>query len=310
MSLLQMFSGLSPQVAALSWATMGLFVGSFLNVCIHRLPLEDETVTNPRRSRCPSCKTVLSWRENLPLLSWIIQRGRCRTCSCPISVRYPIVELANALLWWHVILTAGPDQPALWLTWSLVLSALLVATMVDFDRFEIPDEVSIGGMVLAPLFCLLVPDLHGETRIALATSEGLGVDRIGALIGGVAGVLAGGGVLYGIGWLGSRLYKTEAMGFGDVKLLAAGGGFVGPGGAMVALMLAALSASVFGLVNMLRFLYLTRSRAGARGRRDGWPRSLVVARLAGRYLPFGPFLALGIGIVLLHWEDVYVLLQQ
>lgn len=310
MSVVQTFSEPSPQVVAICWGIMGLFVGSFLNVCIHRLPLEGETVANPRRSRCPGCKTVLTWRENLPLLSWIIQRGRCRTCSCPISVRYPIVELLNALLWWYVVLVAGPDQPALWLTWSLVLSALLVATMVDFDRFEIPDEVSIGGMVLAPLFCLLVPDLHGETWIALATSDGQSLDRIGALIGGFAGIVAGGGVLYGVGWFGSRLYKTEAMGFGDVKLLAAGGGFVGPGGAMIALMLAALSASIFGLVNMLRFLYLTRSRAGARGRRDGWSRSLAVARLAGRYLPFGPFLALGIGIVLLHWEDVYTLLQK
>ena len=141
------------------WTTLGLFVGSFLNVCIYRLPLEGETVSRPRRSRCPSCKTTLTWRENIPVLSWLLQRGRCRTCGWRIPARYPLVELVNAGLWWHVIRTVGPQDWATWLVASVVLSALLVATMVDFDRFEIPDEVSIGGMVVAPVVCLLLPSL-------------------------------------------------------------------------------------------------------------------------------------------------------
>lgn len=301
---------LSPPMLVTFWTVIGLFVGSFLNVCIHRLPLEDESVSRPRRSRCPRCRTTLTWRENVPVLSWLVQLGRCRSCGWRIPIRYPAVELGNAALWWHAIRTAGPERWPLWTTWSLALSALLVATAVDFDRFEIPDEVSIGGMVVAPILCLLVPALHADTAFALATSEGGAVDRVGALLGGLAGMAVGGGVIYAIGWVGTRIYHTEAMGFGDVKLLAAGGGFVGPGGAVVALMVAALFASVFGLLNILRFLCLTRRRARVRGRRDPWARSMGIARIAGRYLPFGPFLALGIGIVLLHWEDVRTLLPS
>jgi leader peptidase (prepilin peptidase) / N-methyltransferase len=295
---------LSPIHLTILWTSLGLLVGSFLNVCIYRLPLEGESVNRPRRSRCPSCKTPLTWKENVPLISWALQLGRCRTCSWRIPVRYPLVEALNAGLWYLAISTAGSDQPGLWITWSIVLSALLVATMVDFDCFEIPDEVSIGGMVFAPIFCLLIPQLHQHTGVALSMSDGGTVDRIGALIAGFAGMAVGGGVLWVIGWLGTKAYKTEAMGFGDVKLLAAGGGFIGPGGALAALMIAALFASVFGVANVLRFLCLTRRRARARGRRDPWGRSIGIARIAGRYLPFGPFLALGIGIVLLRWEDV------
>ena len=88
-----------PLSTALSWAVLGLFVGSFLNVCIHRLPLEDETVNHPRRSRCPSCRATLSWKENIPLLSWLVLRGRCRHCGWRIPIRYPLVEVGNAALW-------------------------------------------------------------------------------------------------------------------------------------------------------------------------------------------------------------------
>jgi len=298
---------LPPALATVWWTVMGLFVGSFLNVCIHRLPLEGESVNRPRRSRCPKCRATLSWKENVPLLSWLLQRGRCRHCGEAITARYPLVEAGNAALWFHAITTAGVASPALWLTWSIVLSALLVATMVDFACFEIPDEVSIGGMIAAPIACLLVPALHADTSLALLLSPDTGVDSIGALLGGLAGMAVGGGALWIIGWAGSRMYRTEAMGFGDVKLLAAGGGFIGPGGAGLALMIAAVCASVFGVGNMLRFLWLTRARARARGRRDRLGRSIRVARIAGRYLPFGPFLALGIGIVLLHWDHVWAL---
>ena len=91
------------------WGVVGLFVGSFLNVAIHRFPLEGETVSHPRRSRCPSCRTTLTWKENIPLLSWLIQLGRCRTCGWRIPWRYPLVEALNAGLWW---LAASHWNPA------------------------------------------------------------------------------------------------------------------------------------------------------------------------------------------------------
>jgi leader peptidase (prepilin peptidase)/N-methyltransferase len=290
------------------WSVLGLFVGSFLNVCIHRLPLEGESVNRPRRSRCPACRTTLTWKENLPVLSWLVLRGRCRTCKARISARYPLIELLTAALFWLAATRATPAEWPLVLVWVTVLAGLVVATFVDFDHFEIPDEVSIGGCFLAPLASFAVPDLHAHTRLALSLSEGAGgPDRIGALAGCFAGMAVGAGILYAIGWVGKRAYGTEAMGFGDVKLMAAGGGFVGPGGVLVALLVAAFAGSIVGMLNILRFLVLTRGRARARGRRASWSRSIRVARLAGRYIPFGPYLALGIGIALLYWEDVSAL---
>lgn len=290
---------------AVLWGVLGLFVGSFLNVAIHRLPLEDETVAKPARSRCPSCKTTLTWRENVPLLSWAIQRGRCRTCGWRIPWRYPLVEAANAGLWVLVAWLALPAHPGLALCWSIVLSGLLVATAVDFDRFEIPDEISIGGMIAAPIASLLLPELHAHTWVAQwMAGPGVPVGPSAALLGCLSGVAVGGGILWLIGVVGSRAYGRDAMGFGDVKLLAAGGGFVGPGGALFALVVGSLVASVVGLGNMLRFLAILRGRARARGRKAPLGRHLNIARIAGRYLPFGPYLALGIGIALLAWNHV------
>ena len=308
------------------WGWIGLLVGSFLNVAIHRLPLEEESVSKPRRSRCPSCKTTLTWKENVPVVSWLLQLGRCRHCRWPIPWRYPLVELLTAGLFATVVWlqrdalyvvsdAAGPggglsvSTLALILVQSVVLAGLIVATFVDFDYFEIPDEVSKGGMALAPLASFLVPALHVSTRVAQEFSEGPGVDRTGALMGSLAGLAVGGGVLWLLGWVGSRVYGRDAMGFGDVKLLAAGGGFVGPGGALVALLCGTLVASVVGILNMLRYTLLVRSRARARGGRRSFGQALRVGRIAGRYLPFGPYLALGIGITLLAWNDVLTLLE-
>lgn len=290
---------------AILWGVLGLFVGSFLNVAIHRWPLADETVSKPRRSRCPSCKTTLTWRENVPLVSWLIQRGRCRTCGWRIPWRYPLVEITNACTWAFAAWATAPEHFGLTLTWSVVFSGLLVATAVDFDRFEIPDEVSIGGMILAPVASLLVPELHAGTWVSQwMAGPGVTVGPADALLGCVAGMVVGGGILWLIGVAGSRVYGRDAMGFGDVKLLAAGGGFVGPGGALFALVLGSLVASIVGLANMLRFFVLLRSRARARGRDASIGRHLNIARIAGRYLPFGPYLALGIGIALAGWNHV------
>jgi len=292
------------------WALFGLVVGSFLNVCIYRLPLASETVSKPRRSRCPSCKNGLTWRENIPVLSWLLLRGRCRFCGWRIPVRYPLVELLTALLWGLGAHLAPGGSWDLALVFVIVLSGLVVSTFVDFDHFEIPDEVSIGGMVLAPVASLLVPALHEATWVARNLSDGQIVDRFGALMGSLAGIAVGGGVLLAIGALGKRLYARDAMGLGDVKLLAAGGGFIGPGGALVALLIGALIASVVGVLNMLRFFLLIRARARTRGSNKSFGQALRVARIAGRYLPFGPYLGIGIGIVLLDWNDVLRLWKE
>lgn len=299
-----------PPWALQTWlATMGLMVGSFLNVAIHRLPKPDQSVWSPRRSHCPACGRQLTWSENVPILSWLLQRGRCRGCSGRISPRYPLVEALNGALWLWAAAWTPPGEWGLLAIRVTVLSGLVVATFVDFDCFEIPDEVSIGGMLLAPLCALAVPALHQGTALAQRFSahemalQG-GVDRLGALLASLAGIAVGGGVLLAIGWIGKRIWGRDAMGLGDVKLLAAGGGFVGPGGALAALLIASLVASVVGLAVMTGFFLRSRLRARARGAKRPWGRSLETARVAGRYLPFGPYLALGTGIALLHWDHV------
>ena len=284
--------------------TLGLFVGSFLNVAIHRLPREGMSVSKPRRSVCPSCGKTLTWRENLPLVSWLLQRGRCRGCGWAIPWRYPAVELATALLWLLAAVATPPGQWDLLGVRLLVLSGLVVATCVDFAIFEIPDEVSIGGMVLAPLLSLVVPEIHADTWVARFFSEGAAVDRAGALAGCLAGMVVGGGVLLAIGWAGKLAFGRDAMGLGDVKLLAGAGGFIGPGGVALALVLASLAASVAGVANIVRFLILSRARHRRRGTDRAWSHSLRSARIAGRYVPFGPYLALGIGVALLYWREV------
>jgi leader peptidase (prepilin peptidase)/N-methyltransferase len=287
----------------------GLIVGSFLNAAIYRLPRPGMSLTRPRRSRCPACQREIRARENIPVLSWILLRGRCAGCGWRIPVRYPLVELLTAGLFVLALHRAPPGALGLLLVWLLVLSGLIVATFVDFDFFEIPDEVSIGGIVVAPLASLLVPELHVSTWVAARLSEGPGVDRFGALFASLAGIAVGGGVLLAVGALGKRAFGRDAMGLGDVKLLAAGGGFVGPGGALAALLLGACVASVFGILNMGRFTCLSRRRARARSSRRPWSSSLRVGRLAGRYLPFGPYLGIGIGIVLVDWNHVLEVLR-
>lgn len=295
--------GLPRELALCWWGTMGLFVGSFLNVAIYRWPREG-SVMRPARSFCPTCSRSLSWYENVPVLSWVIQGGKCRGCRKPISARYPAIELLNAGLWLALVWITPDEQWPLLLARLLFVSGLVVATFVDFELREIPDQISIGGMFVAPLVSLCVPDLHSATSVALAVSRSEGVDRAGALAGSLAGIAVGAGVLYAIGWLGERLFKKEAMGFGDVKLLGAIGGFIGPGGALVALVLASFGGAIVGVANMLRLYVFLRMRAGARHSARTALDSYVVARRVGSEIPFGPYLALGSLPVLLYWNEL------
>ncbi len=301
-----------PELFTLWIGLTGLLVGSFLNVAIYRYPLEGVTVNHPKRSRCPKCKHELAWYENVPLASWLMQRGRCRHCSVAIPWRYPLVEALTAGLWLlssHVL--GGVESWALVLVACVVVSGLVLATFVDFDCMEIPDSVSIGGMVLGPIASFLVPELHTHTWVALQFGEeSLGPTAFGAHVASLAGLVTGWGTLFLVSRLGAKAFGKEAMGFGDVKLLGAGGAFVGPGGVLLTLMLASVLASVAGILNMLRFYCLIRSRARRRGVPKRAGKAFFVARILGRYLPFGPYLAVGIGIVLLYWNDVLSLLLR
>ncbi len=291
------------------WTLLGLFVGSFLNVCIHRFPEDDLSVFSPARSHCPKCDRQLTWSENIPVFSWALQRAKCRGCKAPIHWRYPLVELLGSAAFFAAWRMVSPAGYGVLIVTSVVLAGLIVATFVDFDRYEIPDQVSIGGMWAAPVASWIVPTLHAGGPLALAMSDGGPVDSVAALVECLAGMAAGGGFLYGVGWVGAKLYKQDAMGFGDVKLIAAGGGFIGLKGVAAALIVAVVAASIIGILNILRlFCVVTRRQMRKKLHRRGFGHCVWYAREQGKYLPFGPYLALGIGIVLLDWKDVLTLL--
>jgi leader peptidase (prepilin peptidase)/N-methyltransferase len=246
---------------------IGLAAGSFLNVCTFRLPARGMSVVRPR-SHCFSCGATIRWFDNIPLVSFVLLRAKCRWCGAPISLRYPVVELLTGVV---LVLTASAAAwngawSADWQDWAragtgfLLYGGLLVASAVDLDRRVLPDEITIPGMFLGPAVALFAPGTFPGPLPLFAEPH------LDALAGSVAGLAAGGGSVFLIGWIFRVLLRKEAMGFGDVKLLAACGSFLGWQGALVALLLACVIGAVSGIVYYL----LVRSR----------------------YIPFGPFLAI------------------
>jgi leader peptidase (prepilin peptidase)/N-methyltransferase len=237
---------------------LGLIIGSFLNVVIHRLP-RGESIVHPG-SHCPVCQAPVRWYDNLPLLSYLWLRGRCRGCSARISLRYPLVELLTGALFAAVALRFGPVPMA---AVGCAFAAALVATAaIDFDHQIIPDEISLGGLAVA--------------LVAVPTAGWLaGTAPLAAFARSAFGALVGAGALWIVGFLHARVSATlgrtfahwpgegEALprpasldywtwfpgvGFGDVKLLAMIGAVLGPLGVLEAIVLASLAGLAFGLV--------------------------------------------------------------
>lgn len=167
------------QVLAVFAFFLGAIVGSFLNACIHRLP-RGIGIGNPKRSFCPHCKATIPWYRNLPLVSWLLLRGKCASCGAPIPFRYFLVELVTACAFLWIWLAFGPSlAPAYW----LFLALLITATFIDFEHYIIPDEITLGGAAAGLLACLALPGLMGtDSRL-----EALGWSAAGAALG--AGVL-------------------------------------------------------------------------------------------------------------------------
>ena len=171
----------------------GCIVGSFLNVVIHRLPLGESIVSPP--SHCPHCKYSIPWYLNIPLVTWLYLRGRCRNCGAPISVRYFLVELLTGLSFLGCWLVYGRQSTVLPLVYCLVLAAFIAGTFIDFEHLIIPDEITIGGTVVGFVLSLLFPVLHGEEAVAYgAVRSALGIG-IGAGI--IYAILRGGKLVFG-----------------------------------------------------------------------------------------------------------------
>jgi leader peptidase (prepilin peptidase)/N-methyltransferase len=177
--------------------TFGCMVGSFLNVCIHRMPRGLSVVSPP--SHCPHCGYSIPWFLNIPLITWLSLRGKCANCQAPIAIRYFLVELLTGLLFLGAWNAVGQQSPLLALAYCLVLGGFVVATFIDFEHYIIPDEITIGGMVAGVLCSLAVPALHRTDSAALA------------LLRSFIGMAVGAGVVYGVLRLGKALFGRQKI---------------------------------------------------------------------------------------------------
>jgi leader peptidase (prepilin peptidase)/N-methyltransferase len=176
---------------------LGCIVGSFLNVCIHRMPLGMSVISPP--SHCPHCKYSIPWFLNIPLLTWLSLGGKCKNCGAPISPRYFLVELLTGVAFLACWLAFGKQSAALALVYAVLLAGLVAATFIDFEHFIIPDEITIGGMVVGFVCSFLLPVLHDADSLTTAMKRA------------VLGIVVGAGVIYAILRLGKLLFGRQKI---------------------------------------------------------------------------------------------------
>ena len=301
---------MDPLLAAAIFA-LGLAFGSFLNVCIYRLPLGKSVVTP--RSACPHCGKLIPLYDNMPVLSWIVLLGKCRQCKEPISPRYLIVEMLTGLLFLGCYAHFGLSLATLK---CIVLGYLLLGLIfTDAETKLLPDAFTLPGLALGVVFSLLVPvnDLASRIMPGLVSLPVSGDVswRLWSLADSALGAAVGASFLYGAAAIYLRARGVEGMGFGDVKLMALIGAFLGAKLTVLTILAASLAGSLFGISTVLAvWIKRTRRNAGRgvsslEARRRAWQS----ARMALRYyeMPFGVFLgsmawlAFFFGNQLLHW---------
>jgi len=207
----------------------GLCIGSFLNVCIYRLPREKISVNNPKRSMCPNCGTQLHFLENIPLISYIYLLGKCRTCQSSISMRYPAVELISACFALAVSLKYGWTFTGL--IYYLLLISLVVITFIDLDFHIIPNIISLPGIVLGFIASFYLSEVSVQDSLI--------------------GILVGGGLFYGIATIFRIIRGIEGMGMGDMKLLAMLGAFLGLKGVLFIIFISSILGTITGIMVMI-----------------------------------------------------------
>jgi leader peptidase (prepilin peptidase)/N-methyltransferase len=220
----------------------GLLIGSFLNVCIYRWPL-DQSVVKPR-SHCIHCKKTIAWYDNIPLVSFVVMGGQCRYCHARISFRYPVVELATGLLFFYWVFTDGLTLLAVKMC---IFTGMLVALIFcDLEERILPDEFTLGGTLLALGFAAFVrvPDIYAPAflwRIGMNAPE-----RVRWVLESALGAALPAFFLWGGGWLYQKVRHREGLGLGDVKLIAMVGAFLGMGNALATLIVGSLTGSILG----------------------------------------------------------------
>ncbi|MGH7718622.1 MAG: prepilin peptidase [Gemmatimonadaceae bacterium] len=270
----------------LVFATLvGAVIGSFLNVCVARWPL-DQSVVRPR-SRCPRCGHRIAWYENVPVVSWLLLRARCRGCAARISVVYPLTELVVALLWLAAVLEFGFTFTALRVA---VFGTLLLGIMLtDASHYTIPDGFTAFGALWA-LLAAAAGVFLGETLPFAGMYDAL----VGACVGAGAIAIAG--------WVGEMAFKKEAMGFGDATLMAMVGAHLGVGRTLLTVFLGALLGAVIFLLVVYPVAWLARGR-GETGEQLELP--VTRAPFEPPLVPFGVFLAPA-AMISLIWGDALI----
>jgi leader peptidase (prepilin peptidase)/N-methyltransferase len=275
-------------------AVYGACIGSFLNVVIYRVPA-GKSVVRPG-SAC-ACGAPIAWHDNIPVLSWLILRGRARCCGRPFSVRYPLVELLTAGLFLACWLRLPPASAVC--GWFFV-GSLVCATFIDLDHMVIPDVFTIGLAIEGVLLSVMLPSLHGEhSGIFL-------VDSLRSASDSVVGIVAGSGVVLWIALVAEAALKKEAMGFGDVKFVGAIGAFCGWHGAVFSIFGGAAVGTLW-LGTALAWQKMT-GKAGSAAPRAETADGKVADLGLGVHVPFGPMLAIAGALYLLvfrTWVDAW-----
>jgi leader peptidase (prepilin peptidase)/N-methyltransferase len=274
----------NPSVFFIAFAFLvGLCVGSFLNVCIARWPAE-LSVVRPR-SRCPNCGHQLAWFENVPVVSWLVLRARCRCCDERISAIYPIGEILVGLLWALCVARWGPTFTALRV--AIFLTILAGIALTDLRHYLIPDGFTVTGL-LWTLGTALVAPFIDETMLFAGPYDAL------------VGACAGAGVIAIVGWLGEAALKREAMGMGDMTLMAFAGAALGPARALVTVFLAAAIGAIVFLMVVYPIAFIRRGRVASQTEL-----ALGAAPVELPLVPFGVFLAPA-SVVMLLWGDLLI----
>jgi leader peptidase (prepilin peptidase)/N-methyltransferase len=283
-----------PWFFALVAAIVGACIGSFLNVCIYRIP-KGESVVRPG-SHC-GCGQPIAWYDNIPVFSWLILRGRARCCGRPFSIRYPAIELLTSGLFLACWLLFPPGKA---LAGAVLCSIVICALFIDHDHMIIPDVFTVGGAAAGLLLSLALPPLHGQNHdLFVIASVRSGQEAL-------LGLLVGSALVLWIALFAEAILKKEAMGFGDVKYLGALGAFVGWKGAVFGLFGGAMLGCAWFIV-----AYLWQKATGRTdpvGLRAETPEGQPAELGFGVHVPFGPMLGLAALIYFfgLHrWVDAY-----
>ncbi|MDX2178023.1 MAG: prepilin peptidase [Bryobacteraceae bacterium] len=225
-------------------ALFGLLIGSFLNVCIYRLP-RDLSVSHPSRSFCPACGATVAWYDNIPVLSWLMLAGKCRECGSRISARYPLIELFTALAFASAVWRYGETGEALRL--AIFSAILIVLFFSDAECYILPDEFTLGGAAVGWALATLIPWRAGIVSLLLPFDRlPAGEALADALIGGALPAA----MLWSLGGIYERVRGREGLGFGDVKMMLTLGAFMGLEGALLATIAGSLAGSLWGLARM------------------------------------------------------------